>query len=243
MHYSNFFKSDVKTFTIVNFATAFVMIFGSIIGHYLTPNQLIPSAVSGGVIGLLVGVYFSVKLNCIDRKYSFQVFLASLYYFGLMAFLAVFNLHNPVFILIGFSLTGFVTIISNWYLVKHPNLSISKIYGLFGLLFAFPALYFMVASLLKFQLGEGLLFNMIERLLNRTNGQENFNAITPFIFGGGLMLAFALNLFSQIEKTEVDANFRFSHLQIRVKTLNFIVVLLSGFVGLAILSYLAVENL
>src|ERR1051326_4998512 len=187
---SNFLKKDLKTFAVVNFATGTLMILSSIIGHYFTPNKLIPSSVSGGTIGLLFGVYFCFKLNYIDKKNFFPVLFSSLIYFGVISFVAVFNLNNPILILAGFSLTGLTTTISNRFFANHYYISASKIYGTLGLILAFPALYFVVASILKFQFGNNFLFGFIENLLSRTNEQENFNAITPFLFGGGLLLAF-----------------------------------------------------
>ena len=236
-------KKDFKTVVLVNFATAIFMILCSIIGHYFTPYRLIPSSVFGGTIGVLCGVCLCSKLNYIDKRDFFPVFLTSLIYFGLMAFVAVFNLHNPVVIIAGFSLTGLITIISNHYFVNHHNITASKIYGTLGLVFAFPALYFVVASILKFQFGQDFLFGFVVSLLSRTNGQANFNAITPFLFGGGLLLAFGLNLFTQIENSDAAKKVSLKGLNLRFKTLNLIVVILTGFVGLAILSYLAVENL
>lgn len=243
MQNSNFLKRDLKTFVVINFGTGIIMILSSIIGHYLTPYKLIPSSVIGGTIGLLSGVYLCIKLNYIDKKTFFPVSLSSLIYFGAISFVAVFNLNNPVLILVGFSLTGLTAIISNRYFANHPYISTNKIYGTLGLMLAFPALYFVVASILKFRFGNNFLFDFVENLLSRTNGQENFNAITPFLFGGGLMLAFWLNLFSQIESIGTTNNFSYKSLRLRFKTLNLIVVFLTGLTGLAILSYLAVENL
>ena len=243
MQNSNFLTRDLKTFVVVNFATGIFMILSSIIGHYLTPYKLIPSSVIGGTIGLLSGVYFCFQLNYIDQRSFFPVFLSSLIYFGVISFVAVFNLNNPVLILVGFSLTAMTTIISNRYFINHHYISTSKIYGTIGLMFAFPAFYFVVASILKFQFGHNFLFAFVENLLSRTNGQENFNAITPFMFGGGVVLAFWLNLFSQIETIGTTNSFNYKGLRLKFKTLNFIVVILTGLTGLAILSYLAVENL
>jgi hypothetical protein len=146
-------------------------------------------------------------------------------------------------ILVGFPLTGLTTIISNRYFAKHRYISTNKIYGALGLMFAFPALYFVVASILKFQFRYNFLFGFVDNLLNRTNGQENFNAITPFLFGGGLLLAFWLNLFSQIENIGSANYFSYKNLRLKFKTSNLIVVILTGLTGLVILSYLAVENL
>ena len=243
MQNSNFLKRDLKTFAVVNFATGSLMILSSIIGHYLTPYKLIPSSVIGGTIGLLSGVYFCFRVNYIDKKSFLPVFLSSLIYFGVISFVAVFNLNNPVLILVGFSLTGLTTIISSRYFANHQYISTSKIYGTMGLMFAFPALYFAVASILKFQFGHKFLFDFVEDLLNRPNGQENFNVITPFLFGGGLVLAFWLNVSSQVENIGAKNKFSYKSLRLRLNPLNLIVVILSGLTGLAILSYLAVENL
>jgi hypothetical protein len=135
------------------------------------------------------------------------------------------------------------TAISNHYFVKHNNVSTSKIYGTFGLLFVFPALYFVIASILKFVFGKGFLFGFVDTLLQRTNGQANFNAITPFLFGGGLLLAVGLNVLAQIESIDGIKTFSLKRLHVKIMTLNLIVVLMASVVGLAILSYLAFENL
>lgn len=244
MQNSYFLKRNLKTFAVVNFATGILMILFSLIGHYITPYRLIPSSVIGGTTGLLSGVYFCFKLNYIDKRNLFPVLLSSLIYFGVISFVAVFNLNNPVLILVGFSLTGLTTIISNHYFVNHHYISASKIYGTFGVILALPALYFVVASILKFQFGHDFLFGFVDSLLSRTNGQANFNAITLFLFGGGLLLAFGLNLFSQIEIGKTNSSFLgYKILRLRIKTLNLTVLLMTGFIGLAILSYLAVENL
>jgi hypothetical protein len=242
MQKSNFLKRDLKTFVVVNFATAILMILFSIIGHFLTPYKLIPSSVIGGATGLLSGVYFCFRLKYIDKRNFLPVLLCSLIYFGAISFVCVFNLNNPVVIIVGFSLTGLITIISNHFFENNQNFSTNKIYGTLGLILAFPALYFVVASILKFQFGYDFLFGFVENLLNRPNGQENFNAITPFIFGGGLVLAFGLNVFSQIENIRTTNYFSYKSLRLRFKTLNLIVVFITSFTGLAILSYLALEN-
>ncbi len=244
MKSSNYLKRDFKTFAIVNISTAILMLLLSMVGHYFTPYKLIPTSVIGGTTGLILGVYLCCKLQYIYRNNFLPVLLTSLIYFGAMSFVAVFNLHNPVVILAGFSLTGLSTILSNHYFVNRQYLSKSKIYGTFGLILAFPALYFIIASILKFKFGSDFLFGFIDNLLHRTNGQENFNAITPLIFGGGLMLAFGLNVFSQIEIGKSNTSFpSYKILRLRIKTLNLTVLIMTGFIGLAILSYLAVENL
>ncbi len=240
----NILKRDVKTFAIISFATGSFIVLFSLVGHFLTPTKLIPSSFIGGTIGLLLGNYFCFKLNYIDKASLFPVLLCSLISFGVVSFIIVFNFNNPLLIFWCFSLIGLTTIISNHYFSNHYNISASKIHGTLGLILAFPALYFVIASISKFQFGHNFLFGFVDSLLSRTNGQANFNAITPFLFGGGLLIAFGLNLFSQIEIIRTNTNnFSYKSLRLRFKTLNLTVVIMTGFIGLAILSYLAVENL
>jgi len=243
MKNSNLLKRDFKILLIVNFSTAIFMLLLSMVGHFITPYKLIPTAVIGGTTGLVLGIYLCFKRHYIDRNNLIPVLLSSLIYFGAMAFIAVFNLHSPLIIISCFSLTGISTILGNHYFSNHLNLSRSKIYGTLGLVLAFPALFFILASFLKSQFDSNFLFGAVDYFLNRTNGQENFNAITPFIFGGGLSLAFGINVFAQLENFTTPNIFKHKNLKISFKALNLFVVILTGILGLTVLSYLAFENL
>jgi hypothetical protein len=57
-------------------------------------------------------------------------------------------------------------------------------------------LYFVSASLLKFGLGRGFLFHPLETFLSANGRRAVFNAISPFVFLGGLCLALALNTYA-----------------------------------------------
>ena len=244
MQSSNIKKVYLKIFIIISFTTGILLVLFSLIGHFLTPMKLIPLSFIGGTIGLFIGAYFSYKLNYMQKACLFPVVLCSLISFGLVSFVVVFNFNNPLLIFSCFSLIGLTTVISNHYFRSHPNISVSKIYGTLGLIFALPALYFVIASILKFRLGHNFLFGFVESLLNRTNGQANFNAITPYLFDGGLLLAFGLNVFSQIEITRTNENiFNYKILRFRVESIYLAVVIMTGFIGLIMLSYLAFENL
>jgi hypothetical protein len=243
MQNPNIIKRDIKTFTIISFATGISIIVFSLVGHFLTPTRLIPWSFVGGTIGLLLGAHFSYRRNYIRKADLFPVVLCSLISFGVVSFVIVFNFNNPLLIVGCFPLIGLATVTSNHYFAHHPNVSASKIYGTLGLILAFPALYFAVASIWKFQMGYDFLFGFFENLLSRTNGQANFNAITPFLFAGGLLLAFGLNLFSQIEITGTNTNIFSCKIQrVKIKALNLAVVIMTGLIGLTILSYLALEN-
>jgi len=227
---------DVKIFTLTSLFTGVFIVLFSSIGHFFTPGKLIPSSFAGGTTGLVLGLYLCFSRNYIERTNVFLVLVTSLISFGIASFVSTLNFNHPILIAGCFLSIGLTAVISNHYFAHYRNISRNKIYGTLGLILAFPALYFVVASFLRFQAGYHFLFGAIEPLLNKPHGQENFNAITPFLFGGGLLLALALNLFCQVE----IAKKRF---KIHLRALNLTVSILAGLTGLVILAYLAFENL
>jgi hypothetical protein len=234
MQNSKILKRDLKVFVLTLFFTGVFILLFSLIGHVLTPGKLIPSSFAGGTIGLVLGLYLCFRHHYIERVNIFPVILCSLISLGVASFLSSFNFNHPIIILGSFFSIGLIAVASNHYFVRY-SISKNKLYGTLGLILVLPALYFVVASLLKFQLGYNSLFGVIEILLNKPNGQANFNAITPYLFGGGLLLSFGLNILCQLEIDNV--------IKIRLKALNFTVLILAGLTGLAILAYLAFENL
>src|SRR2546423_3695510 len=182
MKNSTIIKRDLKTFVIVSLAIGLFIILFSLIGHMLTPGKLIPSSFLGGIIGLLIGIYICFRQNYISKEGLLPVLLCSLFAFGLVSFIIVFNFDKPLFIFFCFLLLGLTLLISNHYFSVRRDFSRDKFYGIMGLLLSCPALYFIIASIVKFQLGVGFLFHPVDRLISQPNGQTNFNAITPFLF-------------------------------------------------------------
>lgn len=214
------------------------------IGHLLTPARLIPSSFIGGTIGILLGSYICYKIRSIDKKNLLPVLLFTLISFGAVSFVIAFNFNHPLLIVGGFFLIGLTGVLANRFFKRHPETSANNVYFVAGILLSLPALYFVMASLLKFQFGYGFFFNPIDGLLNRTNGQANFNAITPFLFGGGLLLSFFLNALAQVELVNKKQSlFPYRIVRLRINPLNLGALVLAGFTGIIIASYLVVENL
>jgi len=65
-----------------------------------------------------------------------------------------------------------------------------------GLALLLAPLYFVTASLLKYELGIGFLFDPLEAFLSVAGRRVVFNVISPFVFLGGLSLALALNIYA-----------------------------------------------
>jgi hypothetical protein len=68
--------------------------------------------------------------------------------------------------------------------------------ALAGLVLLSAPLFFVVASLLKYELGVGFLFDPLEALLADPGRQHVFNLVSPVVFLGGLLLALALNAYA-----------------------------------------------
>jgi len=65
-----------------------------------------------------------------------------------------------------------------------------------GSLLLLAPLYFVSASLLKYGLGIGFLFDPLEVFLSPSGRRVVFNLVSPFVFLGGLRLALALNTYA-----------------------------------------------
>lgn len=65
-----------------------------------------------------------------------------------------------------------------------------------GLALLAAPLFFVAASLLKYELGIGVLFDPLESLLSEPGRRYVFNLISPVVFVGGLGLALVLNAYA-----------------------------------------------
>jgi hypothetical protein len=65
-----------------------------------------------------------------------------------------------------------------------------------GSLLVLAPLYFVSASLLKYGLGIGFLFDPLEVFLSASGRRVVFNVVSPFVFLSGLCLALALNTYA-----------------------------------------------
>jgi hypothetical protein len=69
-------------------------------------------------------------------------------------------------------------------------------YAVIGLVLLIAPLYFVSASLLKYGLGVGFLFDPLEAVLSVAGRREVFNLVSPVAFLGELCLAAALNVYA-----------------------------------------------
>jgi hypothetical protein len=78
---------------------------------------------------------------------------------------------------------------------KEITVSNYKLAGV-GFVLLLAPLYFVSASLLKYGLGVGFLFDPLEFFLSQPGRRYVFNLVSPVVFLGGLVLALALNGYS-----------------------------------------------
>lgn len=234
---------DLKLFIVVSSTTGVLIFLCTLIGHFISAGKLIPYAMAGGSLGILLGIYVLYKRSLINEDNVIAVSVSTLIAFGVSSLIIIFNLDKPLLIFSCFLLIGLTTVFSNRYFEKHKDLSASLKFGLLGAILIFPTFYFIVSSILKFGFGLNGPFNLIDGLLQRNHGQANFNAISPFIFAGGLALAFLTNLLVQIQFVKSRAPLiKYKLIWNRVRPFNFALVLLSCILSSVLFTYLLLEN-
>jgi hypothetical protein len=115
--------------------------------------------------------------------------------------------------------------------------------ALAGLVLLLAPLYFISASLLKYGLGVGLLFDPLDTFLSVSERRHLFNMISPVVFLGGLILALVLNARAILrvgfgrEDGELVGTAR-----LRLKPWNMVVAATSCLLLVILLGYVFLEN-
>jgi hypothetical protein len=104
-------------------------------------------------------------------------------------------------------------------------------------------LYFVSASLLKYGLGIGFLFDPLEAFLSISGRRVVFNVVSPFVFLGGLCLALALNTYAvaRLNVSREDGTL-VSTLRIKPGLWNIAAAALSILLLATLLGYAFLEN-
>jgi hypothetical protein len=109
----------------------------------------------------------------------------------------------------------------------------------YGLVLLSAPLFFVAASLLKYELGIGLLFDPLEALLSQPGRRYAFNLVSPVVFLGGLILALMLNAYAVLRLNvgredgaivgTVRLEVRFWNIAVAVMSLSLLATLLGYF--------------
>jgi hypothetical protein len=112
-----------------------------------------------------------------------------------------------------------------------------------GFVLLLAPLYFISASLLKYGLGVGLLFDPLEAFLSISERREISNLVSPVVFLGGLGLAMALNVYAVLRSgVTKEEDVVVCTVRIRMKFWNTAVVAASSMLLLTLLGYVFLEN-
>jgi hypothetical protein len=104
-------------------------------------------------------------------------------------------------------------------------------------------LYFVSASLLKYGIGIGFLYDPLEAFLSVAGRRAVFNALSPFVFLGGLCLALALNTYA-VTRLNVrrQEGAIVSTIRLRLRLSNIAVAAVSILLLGTLLGYVFLEN-
>ncbi|HEX2741005.1 MAG TPA: hypothetical protein VHM69_11205 [Rubrobacter sp.] len=112
-----------------------------------------------------------------------------------------------------------------------------------GFVLLLAPLYFVSASLLKYGLGVGFLFDPLEAFLSVAGRREIFNLISPVVFLGGLGLALALNTYAvtRLDVSREDGTV-VSTVRVKLELWNIAVAVVSILLLVTLIGYVFLEN-
>ncbi len=115
--------------------------------------------------------------------------------------------------------------------------------ALAGLVLLSAPLFFVAASLLKYELGIGVLFDPLEALLSVSGRREVFNLVSPVVFLGGLGIALALNVYA-VTRFDVsrEGGTIVSTVRVRLGLWNIAVAIVSILLLMTLVGYAFLEN-
>jgi hypothetical protein len=112
-----------------------------------------------------------------------------------------------------------------------------------GLVLLLAPLFFVAASLLKYELGIGFLFDALDAFLSDPGRQYVFNLISPVVFLGGLGLALALNAYAVVRLNVGRAEGAIvGTVRLEIRFWNIVVAALSLLLLATLVGYFFVEN-
>ncbi len=112
-----------------------------------------------------------------------------------------------------------------------------------GFILVLAPLFFVSASLLKYGLGVGFLFDPLEAFLSVSQRRDVFNLVSPVVFLGGLALALVLNVYAILRINIVREDSAIvGTVRLRVKLLNVAVIVVGSSLLVLLLGYAFLEN-
>ena len=216
-------QKNISLFLIVCFLSGVGILSGSVLGHSVGGNGLFLGAILGGSLGVLVSTWLAIRFNLIERSTCGTVAMSGL---------------------VGFALVGLGAIVGKIYVSRIKVAKSQTRSAIIGLGLSAPALFFVVASLLKSNFGVSQPFSLFESLLATPDRLRLFNIISPIVFVGGLIAGVIVNLYPQIEmQLRRDQGRLVATITAEAKPINLAIVILGCLLLATLIGYVAVENL
>ena len=115
---------------------------------------------------------------------------------------------------------------------------------LLGIIIMLPAVYFLVANVLKYNFGISFMHDSLNILYSNESVFRIFNSISPFIFLGGLLSALGVNLLTMLSINIESAKGTLkSSMALTPKLANMVIVIISLLAFTLMFGYAVVENL
>jgi len=235
---------NVWLFLIVCFLSGVCTLVGSVLGTRLVAGGLLWGAFAGGIVGVMAATWVATRLALIERANYNAGSIGGVAGFILASIVAITNLHTSIIPLASITLVGLGTVLGNRYLTKGNVRKSDTALALIGFVLSAPALFFVSASLLKYGLGVGQLFDLLGGILSNPERLRTFNLVSPFVFLGGLLAALVLNLYPQVGLQVRREGKRFVlTITAEAKPINLAIIGLCSLLLVTLVGYVALENL
>jgi len=231
-------KNNFKLFAVSCLLWSAGIFLGSIPGHAVNQVGLFIGAFVGGICGILLAALMMQKWKVIQKDRFFATIIWGIVFLGTASLFAVTNLNSPVIPLISILFVGLGCVVGNSFASnaqRHKRLYLS----LSGFVLIVPTLYFVIGSIVKYNLGFSDSFTLLDWLQRSPAAAQQFNIVSPFVFIGGTMLAILMN---------VPVSFKLNTQQIisighiSVSKINIVIAVLSAFLLSMLMLYLLIEN-
>ncbi len=122
------------------------------------------------------------------------------------------------------------------------TLSYNKVAGI-GFVLLLPPLFFVSAAVLRYGLGIGYLFDILEPFYANLNRLRVFNIVSPIVFLVGLLLALVLNIYPILHLSlRKDNDTTVYTITVKAKLWNLSVIAMSFLLLAILIGYAFLEN-
>ena len=233
-------KNNVKIFLGESIFCGIFTFLGSILGHAFNQNALFTGAIIGGCSGVILSTFILARHGVINNNNLIPVMAWGIVSFGTASLFSVTNLNSPIIPLLSVLLVGFGCIMGNSFrLIKGHY--IQFYFSLIGFLLIIPALYFVMGSIVKYNVGYSQSFTMLDWLNSPSPGAQVFKKLSPLVFLGGPILSIILNVLFTSKKGVGDGLLLRSYTGLSVANLTVTITSISLLFMLTL--YLFLENI